>query len=166
MVTQPLSSHAFRTEKEDVTHLHLTHVPVDSPLHNSPMPPATLAKTDNRTSTPMHKLTSSSLNNTGSRSLARNSTVIMPPASVYDRPTVESSQVIPSVPRDLQGGSSVPGIQTATQRSLNDGDTKHASAFLNKTQFYTHDNSAHLFASGHVAPHPVSRNPLDKVLLN
>ncbi|SRR6266550_1142707 len=165
MVTQPPSSHAFRTEKEDVTHLHPTQVPVDSPIHNTPIPPATLAKTDNRTGTPMHKLTPSSLNNTG-RPLARNSTAIMPLASVYDRPTAESSQAIPSVPRDSQGGSSVPGIQTVTQRSLNDGDTKHASAFLNKTQFYTHDNSAHLFTSGHVAPHPVSRNPLDKVLLN
>lgn len=165
MVTQPPSSHAFRTEKEDVTHLHLTQVPVDSPLHNSPMPPAALAKTDNRTSTPMHKLTSSSLNNTGSRSLARYSTA-MPLASLYDRPTVESSQATPSVPRDLQGGSSVPGIQPVTQRFVNDGDTKHASAFLSKPQVHTHDNSAYLSTSGHVAPLPVPRNPLDKVLLN
>jgi hypothetical protein len=131
MVSQPPSSHAFRTDKEDVARLHSAQVPHDSPLHPSPTPPATLAKSDIKTGTHMHKIT---INN-GSRSLVRNSTAIVPSASIGDRPILEISQVVPSVPRESPGGSKVLGAQMATLRSLNDGDIKQrADALSNKPQ--------------------------------
>lgn len=196
MVSQPPSSHVFRTDKEDVARLHPVQVPVDLPLHPSPIPPMVLAKTDSRTGIPMHKIMPSSINN-GSRSLVRNSTAIAPPVSTTDR-IVEISQVTLSVPRDSQGGSTAPGAQIATQRSLNDGDIKQrAGALPTKSQVNMNDaatgshfndgdtkqragalpyksmnddaigsHSANTATSGYVVPPSVTRNPLDKVLLN
>lgn len=194
MVSQPPSSHAFRTDKEDVARLNPVQVPVDSPLHPSPIPPMVLAKADSRTGISMHKMIPSSINN-GSRSLVRNSTAIAPSVSIIDRPIIEISQVTPSVPRDSQGGSTAPGTQIATQRPLNDGDMKQsAGALPNKTQVNMNDTAmgfhfndgdtkqragalphkslndnaigSHSAASGYVAPLSVMRNPIDKVLLN
>lgn len=167
---RPPSSHAFRSDKEDTTRFYPAQAQglVDSLSHRNPLSVGNsanvvvLTKVDSRAGTssiPVHRTTSSSLNNSSVRSFTRNSNAHLP--STYEKPTIESSNLISSIPREPLEGISASDVQTSAGRLLGD-DAKGIKPPVNPGDDAISFHSIRQASSEHVAPRPILRDPSHK----